>query len=278
MSADRQADFVRFMSHHLVALTGQYQSFNGDGTQLHRGFFGFSGFVIEFFDRWFWVTAGHCLKEFLDEPIRAGHLKVWNVGFADNFALEARHHDILPVTYEPGCGYYIEDPMAALDFGLIPLDDLQKQGMQKNKVIAVNRVNWIHQHSLVFSHYKMLGFPSHLITETRRSDGHVDGDLATAMITLDRLSPADVDNSPEGVWFVGQIPPDVTISSIKGMSGGPIYGFRQLDNGSWVYHVVALQSWWDEKRRIAYGCSLPYFAEALHSAAVDLLVTEDHSN
>jgi hypothetical protein len=275
MSEDRMSDFLRFMSRHLVALTGQYQSFNTDGSDLHRGVFGFSGFVIEFFGRWFWVTAGHCLKECLDDPIRAGHLKVWNVGFADHFGLGAKHHDILPLTYEPGCGHYIDDPEAALDFGLIRLDDLQKQGMENNGVIAVNRVNWMHQASLEFSHYKMLGFPSHLKREIRHADGHVDGYLDTAMIALERLSQDEVDSVPAGDWFVGQIPADVTIPSIKGMSGGPIYGFRQLEDGKWTYHVVALQSWWDEKKRIAYGCSLPYFAEALHSAAIDVMTDDE---
>jgi hypothetical protein len=50
------------------------------------------------------------------------------------------------------------------------------------------------------------------------------------------------------------------------MSGGPIYGFRRDSEGRLLYHVVALQSWWDPKTRNVFGCPVPLFAESLHKA------------
>ena len=46
------------------------------------------------------------------------------------------------------------------------------------------------------------------------------------------------------------------------MSGGPIFGFRQLPNGECRYWVAAVQSWWDPGARTIYGCSVPIFARA----------------
>jgi hypothetical protein len=48
------------------------------------------------------------------------------------------------------------------------------------------------------------------------------------------------------------------------MSGGPIFGFRRNEDGRLSYHVVALQSWWDEDKRIVFGCSVPFFAERVY--------------
>jgi hypothetical protein len=268
MSTDRLRDFERFMSRHLVALTGQYISFNPDGSELHRGVVAFSGFVIEFFDKWFWVTAGHCLKD-LEKEIEAGHLKVWNYSFADHFGLNAPHREVVPITYDAECRFFIDQPSQALDFGLIQLSDLHRKAMEKNGIVAVTRENWKNQPALDFEHYTMLGFPSHLKQEIHHSDGHVDGFIEPVMIPLDRLRPEEMDEVPEAAWFIGKIPDEVKIPSIVGMSGGPIYGFRKQPDGQWTYHIVALQSWWYEDKRIAFGCSLPLFAEMLHESIVE---------
>ncbi|MGA2030995.1 MAG: hypothetical protein ABSG68_01960 [Thermoguttaceae bacterium] len=63
-------------------------------------------------------------------------------------------------------------------------------------------------------------------------------------IGLDDLGepPSDAEAAPTDAWFIGQIPAECTIRVVKGMSGGPIYGFRRNDKGRLTYHVVALQS------------------------------------
>lgn len=104
------------MSRHLVVLTGVYESYNDDGTLFHTGLFAFSGFVMNLHDRLYWVTAGHCLEEKFDEPINAGKLKVIRCGFADYFGENASNNMCIPFSYEPGCGFYIDDPDMGLDF------------------------------------------------------------------------------------------------------------------------------------------------------------------
>jgi hypothetical protein len=46
------------------------------------------------------------------------------------------------------------------------------------------------------------------------------------------------------------------------MSGGPIFGFKKTEEGL-KYWIVAIQSWWDKKRRITFGCRVPTFARLL---------------
>jgi len=268
MANGNEADFLRFMSRHVVALTGEYESFMPDGTALHRGVFVFSGWVLALHDRWFWVTAGHCFRQCLDDPIRAGTLRIITSGFADYFGLEAAHQHVVPFTYEVGDGFHIDRGDMGLDFGLIPLSDLTKRAFEANGVVPVSRQNWIHQDAVTFMQYRMLGFPTQPVQESTfvASDGSMGAFLQPVMIGIDRLDPGEVSGSPATTWFVGHIVPEATIPSIEGMSGGPIYGFRQGADGRWYYHVVALQSRWRPESRIVFGCSVPLFAEAVHQA------------
>ncbi|HWA97214.1 MAG TPA: hypothetical protein VG713_01925, partial [Pirellulales bacterium] len=57
-----------------------------------------------------WVTAGHCLKDALDANIATGKMRIVGGGFMDSFGLDTKHRHLIPFTYEPGCGYYVEQP------------------------------------------------------------------------------------------------------------------------------------------------------------------------
>jgi hypothetical protein len=274
LEAQKAGDFLAFMSRHLVAFIAQYESLDDQGCSVHHGVVVFSGFVLSLHDRWFWVTAGHCLRsedavddeeKGLDDLVTAGRIKLHSVGFADYFGLDASHRHCVPFSYEPGSAIQLYRKDLGLDFALIPLPDLVRAAFVKNGIIAVSRENWIHQPSLTFSHFKMLGFPSHLVKTSKSSDNELVAEFQPVMIGIERLDPSDVDDVPANTWFVGRIVPEAKIGNIKGMSGGPIYGFRKSENGQWFYHLIALQSWWRNKSRTVFGCSLPVFAEALHN-------------
>ena len=272
-------DFLKFMSRHLVALVAQYESFDDKGSRFHHGVIVYSGFVLSLHARWFWVTAGHCLKNEnaidedergLDDLLGTGRIKLLSAGFADYFGLEAPHRHCVPFPYEPGCAIQLFRKDLGLDFALIPLPDLIRAAFEKNGIVAVSRENWIHQPNLSFSQFRILGFPSHFVHSGKNMNDELVAEFQPAMIAVDRLEPSTLEGVPANVWFVGQIPPEVKIQSIKGMSGGPIYGLRKSETGQWFYHVIALQSWWRDKRRTIFGCSLPTFAESLHGIMSEL--------
>lgn len=263
---DRQPDAVGFMSRHLVALAVDYESFNDDGSLLHRGTMILSGWILELHARLYWVTAGHCFKD-LDGWVRDGVVKVLpGGGFMDYFGNDAQHLHVIPYTYEPGCAWYLDKPDLAIDFGLIPLDDLQSRALLANNIVPIGRSNWLHQPTLDFQFYRMLGFPEDSVRSVRSHDVEGRVDVRATMVAVDRLTPNNDDQAQSPDWFVGKIDPAASIRTIKGMSGGPIYGFRTRDDGKLLYHIVALQSWWDPDTRIIRGCSVPMFAENCHLA------------
>ena len=131
----------------------------------------FSGFVIDFAGTWYWVTAGHCLKDKLEDPIKRGVLRVLGGSFIDYLGFEAKHFHTYPYTYEVGDGLYIWRRDLGLDFAVIRLDGLMQAAFQANGVVPIGRENWVHQNELSFDFYRMLGIPqgtSRSVTTTRR--------------------------------------------------------------------------------------------------------------
>jgi hypothetical protein len=267
METDKAKSAVAFMSRHFVALACEYESVNRDGSVHARGTAVYSGFVMRIYGHTFWVTAGHCLKEELDENIDKGTLRITGGGFMDFFGHEATHHHRVPYTYEAHSALYIEEPENGLDFALLMLDELLERQFAANKLVPITRDNWIHQPRLSFEFYRMLGIPKQCVFPGQTFD---EVSVQQVMIAVDRLAIDDVGEPPFGVevpskaWFVGRLHPEAEINDIRGMSGGPIFGFRRDACGKLLYHAVAVHSrWWDKSRTI-FGCSIPYFAEAIH--------------
>jgi hypothetical protein len=266
MALRDQTSAMAFMSQHFVALMCDYETHNADGTWTKQEPAAFSGFLLELHGIGFWVTAGHCLKDELDKPLRRGQIRITGGAFLDHFGHEAVFEQGVPFTYEVGCGYYVEDPKYGLDFALIKLDTLKVQAFLNNKLVFISRANWEHQHKLAFDFHLMLGLIGE--TETTIQDGKTVLKMEQVLIKVDQINRDDIEELPPGIdelpselWFIGTVPPKEKIESIKGTSGGPIYGFRYDDQKRLAYHVVALQSRWWPEPRITFGCPLPLFAE-----------------
>jgi len=266
----KEPSFIDFMGKHLVVLSGVAERFE-NGKHVRTDGFKLSGWILRLHDEFYWVTAGHCLGN-LDDGIRGGTLRIIECGFADYFGDNARYGHNIPFSYELGCGFYIDDDAQALDFGVIPLNHITVLNLIANGVKAIGRENWEKQHAMVFEHYKMLGVPAHLSQFSISPGGEFSDKVQPIMIAIERVDPASIPNPlPEG-WFVGRMYPKFSIDDIAGMSGGPIYGFRRLSDGQFVYHVVALQSRWRKDSRIIFGCPVPRFAEWLHEE-LDLFIS-----
>jgi hypothetical protein len=179
----------------------------------------------------------------------------------DCFGWEARHLEPIPFTYELDRGVYLDDDKLGMDFALVALDGNTCDLLAANKVKAIGRENWIHQENMEFDFYRMLGIPRDCVLRASQPDGNERIQVRTTLIAVDRLEPSAAPNASSADWFIGRINPEVTIETIEGMSGGPIYGFRRGPTGQLVYHVVALQSRWRPESRIIFGCNVRLFAE-----------------
>ncbi len=72
---------------------------------------------------------------------------------------------------------------------------------------------------------------------------------------------------PKKAWrkpferFIGRIPTKhkLTVGDIKGMSGGPIFGFAKEEPNR--HYIVAVQSAWLKTKGITFGCPVPLIAQ-----------------
>ena len=113
---------------------------------------------------------------------------------------------------------------------------------------------------------------------TKMPNGDFDIEMQSVML---RVLPIATENDPADYsphWFAGHAPGASKLKTLVGMSGGPIYGFRRTDNGQMSYHVVAIQSMWRERSNLVFGCSVPFFAEALHQIVVETKLAEKMEN
>jgi hypothetical protein len=136
--------------------------------------------------------------------------------------------------------------------------------------LAVGEENWLRQHEVTPEVYTVVGLPGEL-SISRMLEGPGWQQMIAAfqpvLMTVRRLENLPVDVQPTTIpWFVGQLPQQLEIPDIQGMSGGPILAFRRNTDGQWVYWIVALQSWWFPDRRIVFGCSVPEFARRVMTA------------
>ena len=250
---NKGSEFIRLMGKHVVVLTG----IRIDRRERKKRQFAYSGFVIKIREEWFWVTAGHCLKQ-LRRWIRKTRFHLSSICFADFFGPKAKSLDLIPFDIKTAELFSLDQMEVGLDFGMVHLDETYRIEFEANGVTPITRMHWIEPSKFEFETFKMLGFPKHLTT---------DGAIQPVLLTVEQVDPIEYDQPNS--WFAGLISVGKDqISDLDGMSGGPIFGFTKQQDGSWGYQAIAIQSCWDARKRVAFGCRLSLFAEAARNEIV----------
>ena len=102
----------------------------------------------------------------------------------------------------------------------------------------------------------MIGLPNCEAEQLTFNEGNRDAIVTFQNPVLIFLQSCDIPNdvAPSSrPQFCGRINSNVNLSSIVGMSGGPIIGFRRNTDGQLAYWPVAVQSRWLPERKIVIG-------------------------
>lgn len=254
------SDAIAFFCRHLVGLCVTYERDGDDSIE----FAAYSGTLILVEDNVFFLTAGHILKD-LDEVRKRTDIKITSAVLADTFGHKRISN--LPIPFDLNSAHliHIDDDNEGLDFGVIPLSPYYVRLLAKNGVISLQEENWVHQQNVRFDAHAMLGFPEEFSSKQVNDAG--EAIVSPTMFRVHRQDALPEDSRKTSYErFVGKIDRDNPIQSVKGMSGGPIFGFK-IDGDDIRYWVVALQSSWNPSTRIVYGCPLPTLASLLTKAA-----------
>jgi len=250
-----------FLSQHLVTFTGQIE-YSKPGAAVFRDSFIYSGFLMKVNEATLWVTAGHCIAE-LDKLLATPHVELIESQLGDYHGHAAKHLISYPLRYYPGMGVSLDFREAGVDFGYIILDNLAATAVERNGAVPVATHNFLGTEGANFVGYFMLGVPSSL---TEKDADH-ECTYYPQLIALKQVAPSDSEVATSESWLAFEIEPSYKGLDIKGMSGGPIGGLLAGADGNLSYTIIALQSSWDEKKGIAFACSLPHVFRFLQAVA-----------
>ena len=227
--------------------------------------------------KWFLVTAGHALKE-VAGALAAGRIRIVRSFLAAYFGNRATLRRLIPFHYDVTAHKFEEDSKLGLDYGFIPLSELFRAGLEANGIEPLSAVHWKQLEAVRFSAYALLGFPEDLAKDydkESKTDDPLDGSIGTVVISAERVDDKSLIPDAEdewlklAPWFTGRITAE-TNQSIKGMSGGPIFGLCKMPDGTLGYTVVAIQSRWLPKNRFIFECPISLFGELVERFAAGI--------
>jgi hypothetical protein len=262
----RGTDRVGFFCRHLVGMCVAFERRGDCDKKRSPRFAAYAGTLIRIHDAYCFLTAGHILRT-LEKALQSDSVEIKNAVLADTFGRGQFNDHPIPFDLKNARVFYIDDDDEGLDFGVILLEPYYVRLLATNKIVALEEKNWIHQSAVRFDGYAILGLPEEFTSDFVSGDGK--GAVSPTMFAIQRLSAAPPDTRPTAYErFVGQVDPALALRSIRGMSGGPIFGFN-LEERYPRYWVVALQSAWSPARGVVFGCPLPTLASLMTRWATD---------
>lgn len=217
----------------------------------------FSGFLADIGKVWFYVTAGHILRD-IQLALKAGAtFDVWRLG--DQTAGNRFYNTAIPFAFDIDRWVVVEKEEIGLDYAAVPLEPMYCRLLQAGGAIPIDKIAWgdyVTEHD----QWALVGVPS----ETVSYDGET---VISAKVIVAPIEPVD---QPAGArlkaknQFYGQLQDDslAILNDVDGMSGSPIFALKKIDE-TWKYLVIGVQSAWYPRSRVIAACPFSSFAATL---------------
>jgi hypothetical protein len=276
VSANSGAEaLLKCLCRHFVSLQGTYVLFDEAGRQrVDETFFAYSGFVIAIEDVWWFVTAGHVLKE-LHERSQNRQVRIKYLSLFDGFH-DAPHEGGIPFSLDGAGQWWIDNDDWGLDAGVILLSPCYRAPLEANGVVPITPGCWEGIEEIQFDAYAVLGLPDHFLEKKPTIGVRGERVIGGGRAVLTFLTSSDAQPREKPIprlpWFVGSLKAsEAELKNMVGMSGGPVFCLKNRQGQPPLYGVVAIQSWWDKERRLALATRLPVFLSALADHLVEKL-------
>jgi hypothetical protein len=250
----RNDAFVGSFLRHVIPIFFSFQ--RGKET---KNFF-ITSFVLSIYDEWVLVTAGHCITD-VKQLLDAGYELV-GCNLVDSMGVGAKHKEVVPFDYVGANAITpFDDP--GYDYGIIFVREIYRKLLEANGVEALTEEVWDKQPTDP-DYYALIGVPDELTEAT-----YPVSTVTTTMHLVERLEERpDGFEETEAPTFYGKISLGGPLTSIRGMSGGPIFSFAKGTDGRERYWLHAVQSTWVKPDRHIAARLMKPFAQLIRDIMV----------
>lgn len=232
----------------------------------------FSGFLADVGGAWFYVTAGHILRD-VRASLNAGAMfDIWRLG--DQTAGNRFKNTAIPYAFDVERWLVIENEENGLDYATVVLENMYCQLLKAGGAVAIDKDTW-GDHVTEHDQWALVGIPS----ETVSFDGETIISARVVVAPIEQVSKPAIAGQKSQNQFYGRLQGDSTgvVKNIDGMSGGPIFALRKVE-GIWRYTVIGVQSGWYPESRIITACPFISLGTALEQVVSDVRAAQaDHA-
>lgn len=231
----------------------------------------FSGFIVDVLGEWFYVTAGHILRDIGSALASGSSFDVWR--FDDQTAGNQFNGMAVPYEFDPETWLVLRDATTGLDYAATHLGDFFRRPLEAGGVSAIDRNAWS-DHVTEHDHWVLVGIPS----ETVAYDGTT---IISARVVVSPLIPADepaiAGEKAQNQFYARPIEgSEHFFKDADGMSGGPVFTLKKLGE-QWVYGVIGIQSAWYPASKTLAICPFSSFGFALEEIVAEARTIQSQS-
>lgn len=238
---------------HFVTLSCVQYPPDSDEKHVHV----FSGFFMDVKGEWFYMTAGHILRDVRVALETCSTFDVWR--FGDQTAGNRFQDTAIPYAFDMEQWLVLEDADVGLDYAAVHIGGLYRKQLEAGGVTALDKNAW-GDHLSEHDHWVLAGIPK----ETVSFDGKTIISAKFVMAPLTSTdAPPHAGRRAENKFYA-KLADDSErfVSDIDGMSGGPVFMLRLIDD-TWKYKVIGVQSAWYPSSRVVAVCPFATFGEEL---------------
>lgn len=235
----------------------------------------YSGFLLELGNMFMWVTAGHVLEE-IEAICGMSSYSSVRIGWADN----SESIPAARIPFDFASTPKFKHNKDGIDIGWLVPHGLALEALRKEpNNVPFTEPAWrnITAEYAILSMY-LVGCPREAVRPAVIPDLSRDPitiAMPTSRLRLRKIDPR-TDEDPKDCWdksdsFFAEIVPEgapstVMLSSIIGMSGGPVIALSERPDKKIAYHLVGIQSAWLPESRIIRATPISLLVEPLVAA------------
>lgn len=210
--------------------------------------FVFSGFLIEAKGLWFYITAGHILRDIRESLEQGGQFELWRLD--DQTAGNRFSGAAIPFGFDLDSWIVVENKEIGLDYAALALHPFYVRQLQAGGAVPIGKDAW-GDHIAEHDYWALVGIPSE--TVSYESDSTISGGVV--VMPLEPASEPEAAGRTAENKFFARIKDMSAVTDIDGMSGGPVFSLKKTE-GKWRYKVIGVQSSWYPKARVIAACPI----------------------